>query len=92
MKKIVLKNDDYCFVCSKNNKLGLKLDFHLTDDETLWCEFVTKKEHQGFSGIVHGGIVGLIMDESMVKLLWELGIKVVTSEFTMRLKKACICG
>lgn len=92
MEKLVLKDDNYCFVCGKNNKLGLKLDFQLQDNKMIRCEFVARKEHQGFSGIVHGGIIGLIMDEAMVNLLWKLGEKAVTSEFVMRLKNPAYVG
>lgn len=92
MEKILLKDDNYCFVCGQNNEFGLKLDFQLQKNETIQCEFVTRKEHQGFSKIVHGGIIGLIMDEAMVNLLWQLGIKAVTSEFVMRLKHPAYVG
>ncbi len=92
MEKIVLKDDNYCFVCGKKNRLGLKLDLQLQDNRTIRCEFVAQKEHQGFSEIVHGGIIGLIMDEAMVILLWKLGIKAVTSEFLMRLKNPAYVG
>lgn len=92
MEKIVLKDDNNCFVCGRNNKLGLKLDFNLNTNETISCEFIAKKEYQGFSGIVHGGLLGLIMDEAMVNLLWKLGIKAVTAEFVMRLQSPAYVG
>ena len=92
MEKIVLKNDNYCFVCGKDNTLGLKLHLQLLKNNTMQCEFAPRKEHQGFSGIVHGGIIGLIMDEAMVNLLWQLGINAVTSEFVMRLKHPAYVG
>ena len=92
MEKIILKDDNYCFVCGRENNLGLKLDFKLESDKILRCEFVPGKEHQGFSEIVHGGIIGLVMDEAMVNLLWKLKVKAVTSEFTMRLKKPAYVG
>ncbi len=92
MEKIVLKDDNYCFACGKNNSLGLKLDLKIQDDRTIRCEFIPQKEYQGFSGIVHGGIIGLIMDEAMVSLLWKLGVRAVTSELVIRLKKPAYVG
>ena len=92
MEKIVLKDDNYCFVCGKNNKLGLKLDLQLQNNRTIRCEFVTQKEHQVFSGIVQGGIIGLVMDEVMVDLLWKLGEGAVTSELLIRLKNPAYVG
>ncbi|GAG82024.1 unnamed protein product, partial [marine sediment metagenome] len=29
--------------------------------------------HQGFKDIVHGGLIGLILDEIMVNLPWKMG-------------------
>lgn len=91
MKKIRLKDDDHCFVCGKKNKNGLKLDFEISifqGKEQIYCDFIPTKQYQGFADIIHGGIIGLILDEVMVKLLWHTGINALTVEFSMRLKQA----
>ncbi|MDD5747211.1 MAG: PaaI family thioesterase [Candidatus Omnitrophica bacterium] len=86
-KTLHLEDDHFCFVCGKKNNRGLQLEFAVTEDKTIRCGFVPDKNFQGFSGIVHGGVIGLILDEAMVNLLWKLGKSAVTAEFRMRLKK-----
>jgi hypothetical protein len=63
-QKLSVREDDYCFVCGARNPVGLKLDFRVVDGrvETV---FVPAPEHQGFAGIIHGGLVGLVLDEAM---------------------------
>ena len=70
MPELILQDDLMCFVCGKNNPCGLKLNFVLDKDRILKTEFTFAKIHQGFKDIVHGGLIGLILDEVMVNLLW----------------------
>ena len=92
MPGIILEDDSMCFACGKNNPSGLKLNFALDKDRTLKTEFTFSKAHQGFKDIVHGGLIGLILDEVMVNLLWKLNIKAISAEFIVRLKKPCFVG
>lgn len=46
----------YCFGCGDSNPKGLGLKLRL-DGETLKTEFVPQEEHQGWPGIVYGGII-----------------------------------
>lgn len=81
-----LSDDRHCFVCGEKNAHGLKLKFDL-EDNVLKTRFKPDKKYQGYADILHGGIIGLILDEMMVNLPWKLGMKVVTAEYTVRLKK-----
>lgn len=81
-----LIDDRHCFVCGEKNISGLKLKFDL-EDNTLRTRFKPDKKYQGYADILHGGIIGLILDEMIVNLPWKLGMKVVTAEYTVRLKK-----
>jgi len=89
--KINLEDDGYCFVCGPNNPIGLKLDFKL-DGETIRTEFIPRKDHQGYKGIVHGGIVSTLLDEVMVKLAIEKGMPAVTAQMDIRLIKSAKVG
>jgi len=92
MRKIELSDDNFCFVCGRENKQGLRIEFKLSEDNCLSGEFQAKKEFQGFANILHGGIIGLILDEVMVNLLWKLDKKAVTAWFEMKLKKPVYVG
>ncbi len=80
MKKIILQDNQACFVCGKKNPGGLQASFTI-DRENLSIkgEFTPGEIHQGFAGIVHGGIIATLLDEAMVKLAFEAGIYAVTA-------------
>lgn len=68
-----------CFVCGSDNPIGLHLEFQM-DDEQVWTEFTAGQQHQGYPGIVHGGIVATLLDETMgrasyLRKLWMVTIK-----------------
>ncbi len=81
-----------CYVCGKNNPRGLKLKFEHSEKGRLRSVVVFRKEHQGFKGIVHGGMIAMVLDEMMVNLAWKEGVPAVTAEFTVRLKKPAQIG
>jgi len=85
------EDDRYCIGCGEKNPLSLKMEFRY-DGDRLLSEAVVPKEFQGFAHVVHGGILGTLLDEVMVNLYWLKGIKAVTVEFTIRLKAPCPTG
>ncbi|MBI2843573.1 MAG: PaaI family thioesterase [Armatimonadetes bacterium] len=80
-----LLDDGWCFACGKKNPIGLKLEFEKLGEEYI-ARFTPGKEHQGYTGITHGGVVATILDEAMARLVWAEGYSAVTAEMTMRLK------
>jgi acyl-coenzyme A thioesterase PaaI-like protein len=81
-------DDRYCFCCGEKNPLGLKMKFRY-EGEKILSDVLVPKELQGFANVVHGGILGTIMDELIVNLYWLKGEKVVTVEYQVRLKAPC---
>ena len=57
-------NSRMCFLCGRQNPLGLKLDFY-EDPEAgqVRVEFTVSDDYQGYPGVVHGGIVAAVLDE-----------------------------
>jgi acyl-coenzyme A thioesterase PaaI-like protein len=53
-----------CFVCGQRNPYGLHLLFRV-EAGTVVAEFQPREEHQGFPGIIHGGIVAAVLDEAL---------------------------
>lgn len=90
-KKLILEDDRMCFVCGPKNDHGLKLNFVLSGD-ILKTRFKTEKKYQGWTDIIHGGVLALILDEAMGCLLWIKGIPGVTAEFTVRYKEPVDVG
>ena len=87
-----LEDDQMCYVCGSKNPLGLKLHFEYPQKGLLKSTVVFSKEHQGFKGIAHGGMMAMVLDEMMVNLAWKEGIPAVTVELNVRLKKAAKIG
>ena len=58
------KKYPYCFGCGEANPIGLRLEYRRVDDQ-LVTEFVPQEVHQGWPGIVHGGIITSLLYEVM---------------------------
>lgn len=85
-EEINVIDDGWCFVCGKNNPIGLKQTFSKEGDEFVaYVSF--PKELQGFGGIVHGGILSTLLDEVMARILHSECIKAVTGELNVRFIK-----
>ncbi len=82
------RTDGNCFVCGEKNPAGLKLKFKLDREKRfLQTIFVPGPTHQGWDGIVHGGIISTLLDEVMAKLVYELGYPAVTASLEVRFKR-----
>ncbi len=91
-RHLQLYDNQGCFACGSANPSGLGMKFSLDSNEELRSEFTAEKRFQGFDGILHGGIVALVLDEMMVNLTWIKGYHAVSAEFHVRLKKAVRTG
>lgn len=80
---MTLQDDGYCFACGKENPAGLHLSFDYKDEEAV-ASFLSKKEHQGWNDIIHGGILTTLIDEAMAKVLMFQDIFAVTSNLEVR--------
>ena len=61
--------DDYrCFGCSPHNPSGLRLRFE-PDGDGLRSRFTLDRGFESYPGVVHGGLVGVICDETMGNLI-----------------------
>ncbi len=53
-----------CFICGRENPVGLKLEFHqLVEEDQVRADLTIPPAYQGYPGVVHGGIVSAILDE-----------------------------
>lgn len=85
------RDDRWCIGCGEKNPRGFRLFFHW-EEKVLCSETVFSKEHQGFENVVHGGVLGLLLDEMMVNWFWLQKIHAVTAEYRVRLLKPCPVG
>lgn len=90
--KLNLQDDHMCYVCGAKNPNGFKLSFGHPQKGVLRSEVTFSKEHQGFKDIVHGGMIGMLLDEMVVNLAWVEKMPAVTAMLNLRLKKAVKIG
>ncbi len=88
-----LRDNQRCYVCGKDNPAGLQVAFEIDKtSRTIIGRFTPRPEHEGWVGIVHGGIVATLLDEAMVKLAAHLGIPAVSAEITVKFKAPAAPG
>jgi uncharacterized protein (TIGR00369 family) len=88
-----LKDNQRCYVCGKDNPAGLKVQFDIDHTaRTITGRFTPRREHEGWEGIVHGGIIATLLDEAMVKLAAHLGVPAVSAEITVKFKAPAAPG
>jgi len=88
-----LKDNDRCYVCGQKNPIGLAVEFTIDREaKRSSARFTPKADHQGYQGIVHGGILTSLLDEAMGKLAFSLGIPAVTAEITVKFKSPATPG
>lgn len=77
-----------CFACGQNNPHGLQMTFRL-DGETIVSDFQPREEHQGFPGIIHGGIIATIFDEVLnrTSMLAEQAAWSMTGKLEVRYRR-----
>ena len=67
---MAFSGDDYCFGCGVKNPIGLHLEFAPVEDKVV-AKKIVPKEYQGYTNVVHGGIVTLLLDEAMGNFVQE---------------------
>ncbi len=52
-----------CFICGLENPVGLHLHIYETEPGVVETTYIAPEHFQGYPGVLHGGIVGAIIDE-----------------------------
>jgi uncharacterized protein (TIGR00369 family) len=79
-------DEGFCFGCGRNNPIGLKLEF-TRDGDSIRTEFTPDRTHQGWPGLLHGGILGTLLDEAMSNIAYATGNTCLTASITIRIKR-----
>jgi len=88
-----LKDNQRCYVCGKDNPSGLHVQFTVDHTaRTITGRFTPRQDHEGWEGIVHGGIIATLLDEAMVKLAAHLDLPSVSAEITVKFKAPVASG
>ncbi|MDA8170232.1 MAG: PaaI family thioesterase [Nitrospiraceae bacterium] len=86
-----LEDDRYCFACGAENPGGLHLAFQ-GGGRGVVAFFTPARRHQGYKGVVHGGIITTMLDEAMAHAAIKAGHYPVTAEISVRFRNALPVG
>jgi acyl-coenzyme A thioesterase PaaI-like protein len=81
-----------CLACDPENRQGLGLEFHPTDDGAVEASFSCEKVFQGYPAILHGGIICTVLDAAMTNCLFALGRPSLTVEIKVRFRHQVAIG
>ena len=84
-------SDGMCFGCGRNNPIGLKMQFRREGDRVT-ALFTPQEEHQGWPGVVHGGIIAAVIDEAMGYANHFAGMNCLTAKMDIKLKRPAPIG
>ena len=77
-----------CFICGRENPVGLKLDFYFIEPGLVRTEINIPAHYEGYTGVVHGGILAAILDETGGRALMENPNHfMVTAQLNVRYRK-----
>ncbi len=77
----------HCAVCNLVNRHGLKIDYAFDErTQNVTATFLGQTCHEGYPGILHGGVISAIFDGAMGNCLFALGKTAVTVEITTRFR------
>ena len=91
-KKVTFR-DEGCFVCGKSNPIGLHLSFELDREGKRATSSVTfKPEHEGWDGVVHGGLLASVLDDVMAYAIMTTGKLGITTRMSITYRKPVLVG
>ena len=86
-------NSHGCFVCGLSNPIGLKIVFHEDHEKAqVRAELTVPDTYRSYPGVVHGGIVATILDETSGRALivhsGDINDFFVTAKMEVRYRQA----
>ena len=74
----------FCFVCSGSNPMGLALRYASQPDGSVSAKFLGHSALEGYSGLLHGGVIAALLDGAMTNCLFAHGRAALTVELKVR--------
>jgi uncharacterized protein (TIGR00369 family) len=75
----------WCFACGQLNPGGLHLDFEVSRDRAE-AHYTAVQRHQGYDGLLHGGVVTALLDEAMGWAIFHQGVWGVTARMNVNFR------
>ena len=85
-KRQIIENHFHqnCFACGSNDGVGLSLKFYKFEDGAVFGNFFADPKYEGYSGIIHGGIIATLLDSAMTHCLLMKDIPGLTGRLSIK--------
>ncbi len=83
-ERVNVDMDHNCFGCGRLNAHGLRLTFYPDERGGVWSPFVPEERFEGYTGMVHGGVISTVLDEVMAWSLYRNQVWAVTGALNVR--------
>lgn len=84
--------DHHCFGCGNGNPHGLRLRFRPLPEGGVWADFTPDRDHEGYLGMTHGGILSTVADEAMSWAVTAAGELGVTARMSLAFRRPARLG
>jgi uncharacterized protein (TIGR00369 family) len=74
------------------NPIGLKAFFYQDEEGRVVAHFTGKEEHQGYPGVMHGGIVIALLDEIIGRVPIAYDLWAVTAKLEVKFRRPVPLG
>ena len=81
-----------CFVCGRENSIGLHMHFYTDSDGCVVADYVPRDEHQGYPGVMHGGLLTTMLDELIGRTAIAGDLWCMTAKLELRFRKPVPIG
>jgi uncharacterized protein (TIGR00369 family) len=85
------QRDDYCFACGQQNEGGLRLRPEAAEGRAV-VRWTPPLHYQGYAGVLHGGVISTLVDETMAHAAISLVRRAATAELAMQFLKPVMTG
>ena len=82
----------FCYVCSASNPMGLALRYTPAADGSVSATFLGNCALEGYSGMLHGGVVATLLDGAMTNCLFARGIRALTADLRVRYRSPVLAA
>ncbi|MGB3211485.1 MAG: PaaI family thioesterase [Desulforhopalus sp.] len=81
----------FCLMCGRDNPLSFGLKFIKNDGGAVSATFTGNSNLQGYTGVMHGGVLSALLDTAMAQCLLHQDIEAVTGELNVRYLEQVDC-
>jgi acyl-coenzyme A thioesterase PaaI-like protein len=89
--RVLVTYDGRCFGCGQDNDGGLQMRFEKTAEGSV-CELQVPDLYQSWRGMIHGGLIALMLDEAVGWAGWHAGHPGLTGRLEIRFRQPLRLG